>query len=80
MGLYVSPVGYMSTVVPNHWRLWYSLNPMVSVIDGFRWAVLGQAFEPYWVGFWLSTGIVALLLMSGLVYFRSVERTFADII
>jgi len=80
MGLYVSPVGYMSSVVPERWKLWYSLNPMVSVIDGFRWAVLGPAFEPYWPGFWLSVGEVVVLLAGSLVYFRSVERTFADII
>lgn len=80
MGLYLSPVGYMSSVVPERWKIWYSLNPMVGVIDGFRWAVLGSEFEPYWPGLMLSIGVVLVLLISSLVYFRSTERTFADII
>jgi len=80
MGLYVSPVGYMSSVVPERWRLWYNLNPMVAVIDGFRWAVLGAAFEPYWPGFWLGAAVVLSLLGGSLLYFHSVEKSFADII
>lgn len=80
LGLYVSPVGFNSAVVPAEWRFWYSLNPMVGVIDGFRWAVLGQDFELYLPGFALSLAIVALLLISGIHYFRKTERTFADII
>ena len=79
-GLYVSPVGFMSAIVPEGWRFWYHLNPMVGVIDGFRWAVLGPAFRPDWGGFALSMGIVAALLVSGLFYFRKTERTFADVI
>jgi lipopolysaccharide transport system permease protein len=78
-GLYVSPVGFSSSVVPEEWRLLYSLNPMVGVIDGFRWAILGNA-ELYWPGFILSTGLVVLVLVSGLRYFRRTERTFADVI
>jgi lipopolysaccharide transport system permease protein len=80
MGLYVSPVGYMSSVVPKDWQFWYSLNPMVGVIDGFRWAVLGHGFEPYWPGFWTSIVVVFVLLATSLAYFRATERTFADII
>jgi len=79
-GLYVSPVGFMSSIVPEPWRFWYHLNPMVGVIDGFRWAVLGPAFEPAWRGFTLSLGILAAVLVSGLYYFRRTERTFADVI
>jgi len=79
-GLYISPVGFMSSIVPERWRFWYHLNPMVGVIDGFRWAVLGPAFEPDWRGFGLSLGIVAVVLVSGLYYFRRTERTFADVI
>jgi lipopolysaccharide transport system permease protein len=79
-GLYVSPVGFSSSIVPIKWRWLYSLNPMVSVIDGFRWAILGGKFEIYWTGFWLSTGLVILLLISGVRYFRAYERTFADVI
>ncbi len=79
-GLYISPVGFSSTVVPPQWRLLYSLNPMVGVIDGFRWAILGGEAKIYWPGFAVSLGLVALLLVSGIWYFRKTERTFADII
>jgi lipopolysaccharide transport system permease protein len=79
-GLYVSPVGFSSAIVPEKWRLMYSLNPMVGVIDGFRWAILGQQTQIYWQGFLLSIGIVFFLLLSGIWYFRKTERTFADII
>lgn len=79
-GLYVSPVGFSSTVVPEQWRFIYSLNPMVGVIDGFRWAILGGNTSLYWSGFLLSISIVALLVISGVWYFRRMERTFADVI
>jgi lipopolysaccharide transport system permease protein len=80
IGLYISPVGFNSSVVPEKWRLLYSLNPMVGVIDGFRWAILGKNIVFYTPGFILSIGLVILLLFSGLQYFRSMERTFADFI
>lgn len=79
-GLYVSPVGFSSSIVPERWRLLYSLNPMVGVIDGFRWAILGGETQLYWPGFILSIGLVALLFFSGIWYFRTYERIFADII
>ncbi|MEA5503135.1 ABC transporter permease [Halotia wernerae UHCC 0503] len=79
-GLYISPVGFSSSIVPEQWRLLYSLNPMVGVIDGFRWAILGGDSKIYWPGFTLSLGLVALLLVSGIWYFRKMERTFADVI
>jgi len=79
-GLYVSPVGFSSALVPDKWRLLYSLNPMVGVIDGFRWAILGQETSFYMSGFVLSIGIVFILLFSGIWYFRKTERSFADII
>jgi lipopolysaccharide transport system permease protein len=79
-GLYISPVGYSTSVVPEQWRFLYSLNPMVGVIDGFRWAILGKTSQIYWPGFSLSLGIVLLLLVSGVWYFRRMERTFADVI
>lgn len=79
-GLYISPVGFTSKIVPEQWRLLYSLNPMVGVIDGFRWAILGGESNIYLPGFVLSVGIVALLLISGIWYFRRMERTFADTI
>jgi len=80
MGMYVSPVGYMSSIVPKEWQFWYSLNPMVGVIDGFRWAVLGSGFEPHWPAFLTSVAVVAVLFVTSLAYFRATERTFADII
>ena len=79
-GLYVSPVGFSSTVVPEKWRFLYSLNPMVGVIDGFRWAIISGDTNLYWSGFLLSIAIVVLLVVSGIWYFRKMERTFADVI
>ncbi|MHC5936892.1 ABC transporter permease [Nostoc sp.] len=79
-GLYISPVGFSSNVVPEKWRLLYSLNPIVGVIDGFRWAILGGESKLYLSGFLLSLGLVVLLFISGIWYFRKVERTFADVI
>jgi len=79
-GLYISPVGFSSSIVPEKWRLLYSLNPMVGVIDGFRWAILGGQAKLYWPGFILSTGLIAFLVVSGVWYFRKTERTFADVI
>jgi lipopolysaccharide transport system permease protein len=79
-GLYVSPVGFSSSIVPDNWRLFYSMNPMVGVIDGFRWAVLGGDTQLYWSGFSLSLVLVVLILITGLLYFRKTERTFADVI
>jgi lipopolysaccharide transport system permease protein len=69
-GLYISPVGFSSGIVPTQWRLLYSLNPMVGVIDGFRWSILGGESKIYWPGFSLSLGLVALLLVTGVAYFR----------
>ena len=79
-GLYISPVGFSSSIVPEKWRLLYSLNPMVGVIDGFRWAILGNDSAIYWPGFCLSLGLVLVILVTGVQYFRRVERTFADVI
>ncbi len=79
-GLYISPVGFSSSVVPEKWHLLYSVNPMVGGIDDFRWAILGGRAQLYWPGFILSMGLVTLLLVSGVWYFRKMERTFADVI
>jgi lipopolysaccharide transport system permease protein len=79
-GLYVSPVGFSSSVIPERWRLLYSLNPMVGVIDGFRWCILGGDSAIYWPGFALSLAIVAFFLWLGISRFRKMEKTFADMI
>jgi lipopolysaccharide transport system permease protein len=80
IGLYVSPVGFSSALVPEEWRLLYSVNPMVGVIDGFRWALLGGDTPIYMPGLALSLVVIAATLISGLRYFRKTEKTFADVI
>jgi lipopolysaccharide transport system permease protein len=79
-GLYISPVGFSSTVIPQKWRLLYSLNPMVGVIDGFRWAILGGDFELYLPGVFLSVALTFAIFGLGLAYFRKTERILADVI
>jgi lipopolysaccharide transport system permease protein len=79
-GLYISPVGYSSAIIPDRWRLLYSLNPMVGVIDGFRWAILRDGATINWPSFLLSNGLVMVFLVTGIWYFRKTEKTFADII
>ncbi len=79
-GVYISPVGFSSAVVPERWRLLYSLNPVVGIIDGFRWCLLGGASPLYLPGFLTSLAVVAFFLWFGIVYFRRTERTFADLI
>lgn len=79
-GLYVSPVGFSSAIVPEQWRLLYSINPMVGVIDGFRWAILGGNTQFYWPSILLSLALVTIVLISGIFYFRKTERGFADLI
>jgi len=79
-GLYVSPVGFSSKVIPEQWRLLYNLNPMVGVIDGFRWCILGGDSPIYMPGFLLSHAIIAFFLYLGVTRFRKMEKTFADLI
>jgi lipopolysaccharide transport system permease protein len=79
-GLFISPVGFSSGIIPGKWRLLYSLNPMVGVIDGFRWAIIGGETLIYWPGFLLSLSLVMILLVTGIRYFRKTEKTFADVI
>ena len=79
-GLYISPVGFSSKVVPEQWRLLYSLNPMVGVIDGFRWCILGGDSPIYGPGFLLGLAVIAFFLWLGVSRFRKMEKTFADII
>jgi lipopolysaccharide transport system permease protein len=79
-GLYVSPVGFSSNVVPEKWRLWYSVNPMVGVIDGFRWCMLADNSLLYLPGLAVSAAVTAFFLWFGLRQFRRLEKSFADII
>jgi lipopolysaccharide transport system permease protein len=83
-GLYVSPVGFLSSVIferfGGHYRLLYSLNPVVGVIDGFRWCILGGQNTLYWPSLMMSFLGVTILLATGIWYFRKTERTFADVI
>jgi len=79
-GFYISPIAFTSDLVPAQWRTLYSLNPMVGVIDGFRWALLGGRSALDWTGVGISVAFVFVLLASGVWYFRKTEKTFADVI
>ena len=79
-GLYISPVGFPSSVVPERWRLLYNLNPMVGIIDGFRWCIVGGESAVYLPGFILSLAVTAFFLWWGIRTFRRIERQFADIV
>ena len=80
LGLYVSPVGFSSSIIPDQWRLVYSLNPLVGVIDGFRWCLLGGTSQLYLPGLCLSFGVTAFFLWFGIRQFRMMEKSFADLI
>lgn len=80
LGLLISPVGYSSSIVSDKWSLLYSLNPMTGIINGFRWAILGDDFNIFVPGFAISVFLSIVILISGLIYFRRTERGFADII
>jgi len=80
LGLYISPVGFSSAIIPEQWRMLYAVNPMVGAIDGFRWALLGTSQPLYWPGIWMAYAISFLLLATGVAFFRRTEKGFADII
>jgi lipopolysaccharide transport system permease protein len=80
LGLYLSPVGFSSGVVPENWRLLYALNPMVGVIEGFRWCILARQQTLDWVALLTSSVLTGLMLLTGVRYFRRTERMFADVI
>lgn len=79
-GMYVSPVGFSSSVVANQWRFLYSVNPVVGIIDGFRWCILGSEVGFYWPSLFLSLGVTLVLLSTGYMFFSKSERKFADMI
>ena len=80
VGLYVSPVGFSSAVIPERWRMVFSLNPMVGVIDGFRWAILGGEAPIQLLGFTISWVVIVFFLWFGVRQFRKMERSFADLV
>src|SRR5262249_26059481 len=80
LGMYLSPVFFSSAIVPERFRFWYGLNPMVGVIDGFRWSLLGGKFELDPASFALSVGLALAMLWSGIGYYRRTERAFADLV
>ena len=79
-GLYISPVGFSSSVIPEKWRLLYSLNPMVGVIDGFRWCIIGNSTPLYWPGLYASLLVIVFALWYSIRHFRKMEKAFADYI
>jgi lipopolysaccharide transport system permease protein len=79
-GLYISPVGFSSNIIPEKWRLLYSINPMVGVIDGFRWSILGGASKIHWPGFILSLSVTMFFVWYSIRHFRKMEKAFADYI
>lgn len=79
-GLYISPVGFSSSVIPEQWRVLYSLNPVVGIIDGFRWCILGARSEIYWPGQVASWSVILFFLWFGIRQFRKMEKSFADLI
>lgn len=77
-GLYISPIGFSSDIVPEKWRLVYYLNPMVAIIDGFRWCIIGDSVKISLVSIFMSLFFLGLFLLVGTKYFRSTEKSFAD--
>lgn len=78
LGLYCSPIGYSSTIIPAKWKLLFYLNPVAGIIDGFRWSILGAGHPIYWPGFLLSGSILISCFWIGIWYFRKTEQFFAD--
>jgi lipopolysaccharide transport system permease protein len=79
LGLYVSPIGFSANIIPEKWRLIYGLNPLVGIIDGFRWCILRNS-ELDWTSILTGVAVAVLMLWLGLRHFRSTEATFADVI
>jgi lipopolysaccharide transport system permease protein len=81
LGLYISPVGFSSSIVPEKWRTWYNLNPMVGVIDGFRWCITGGPFtKELATSMGMSFSLTLIIMIFAVLYFRKTEKKFADII
>jgi lipopolysaccharide transport system permease protein len=80
IGQYISPVAYSTSIIPAKWQFVYALNPMVGVIEGFRWAIIGSSSQLNGLSVTLSLLIVAILSVAGVLRFRSMEKTFVDVI
>jgi len=80
IGLYMSPIGFSSSLIPDQYKTLYSLNPMVGIIDGFRWSFFGNGISYNWSEFWVSLSISLIILISGVYNFRKTEKFFADLI
>jgi len=79
-GLYLSPVGFSSAIIPARWRLLYSFNPLVGIIDGFRWSMLGDQFPLFRPAVMISVFVSLIVFVSGVWFFRKMEKSFADVI
>jgi len=80
LGIYITPVGFSSSIVPEYLKFWYSFNPLVGIVDGFRWAIIGRDVPLYLPGLIVAIVITFLTFLIGLVVFRKMEKTFADVI
>ncbi len=80
IGLYLSPVGFQSSIVPSRFQILYAINPMVGIIDGFRWCLLGTRSRVFPLALTISAIEISAVLVFGIIYFRKTERTFADVI
>lgn len=80
LGIYLSPVGYLNSIVPLKWEIIYSLNPLAGIINGFRWTLVPNVIQPYWPGVALSATISVVALAIGIKVFRAAENSFADTI
>lgn len=78
IGMYVSPVAYLTSIVPGKWAFLYALNPLVGIIDGFRWTLLGGGVNPYWPGILYSFVSCVTLFVLSIMIFRSAEKGFVD--
>ena len=80
LGMYASPVAYLTYVVPEKWRLLYSINPLVGIIDGFRWSLLGNSVSPFWPGIAYSACFCIVVCLLGVWVFRNAEKDFVDVL
>ncbi len=80
IGLFVSPVAFTSDALPDRWRAWYALNPMVGIIDGFRWTILGDRVAVDMRAVAIAALVTAVTMVAGVAYFRRTERSFADVV